>query len=220
MKPIRLLIAEDEVLIREGLKSLAESMDSTKVAAEVEHRDDLRGQLMEHRPDLVILDYTSPNFRMEDVEMVYRLLPEAKVLAITSTTDRPVLEQVLRYGLNGHILKCCDRAEITSAIESLSRGEKFFCGKVLDTLNDESEKAASCAPLNLSNRELEIIRMVAEGLTNKEIAEKLILSAHTVMTHRKNIMNKLGLNNTAGIVMYAVKENIISPNKFLFSNSN
>ena len=219
MRHIKILVAEDEVLIREGLKSIISDIEHASLVAEVDHRDQLRGQLMTHRPDMVVLDYASPYFRMVDVEMVYRLLPDAKVLGVTTTPHKPTVEQVLRYGLDGHILKCCDREEITDAIFSLSRGDKFFCGKVLDALNDASKQGASCAPINLSNRELEIIRMVAEGLTNKEIAGKLILSTHTIMTHRKNIMAKLGINNTAGIVMYAVKENIISPNRFLFSNT-
>ncbi|MBL4651877.1 MAG: helix-turn-helix transcriptional regulator, partial [Flavobacteriales bacterium] len=89
----------------------------------------------------------------------------------------------------------------------------------LNAINEESLDArnSSCAPIKLSKRELEIIAMIADGMTNKDIAQKLFLSTHTVMTHRKNIMNKLGVKNTAGIVIYAVKENVISPNKYLFA---
>ena len=97
--------------------------------------------------------------------------------------------------------------------------ERFFCGKVLDVIGEdgEHEDFVSCEPVSLSLREIEIIQQVAAGQTNKQIADSLHLSAHTVMTHRKNIMNKLGINNTAGLVIYAVKENLISPNKFLFN---
>ena len=84
----------------------------------------------------------------------------------------------------------------------------------------KSPEPPSCDPIKISSRELEIIEYIAQGFTTKEIAAQLFLSVHTVMTHRKNIMNKLGVKNTAGIVIYAVKENLISPNKYLFNSFN
>src|SRR5690606_35251920 len=103
-------------------------------------------------------------------------------------------------------------------------GKKFFCGQILETIqrasidiNDIDVDALSCEPVSLSEREVQIIKMIAEGLTNAQIAEDLFLSNHTINTHRKNILSKLGIKNTAGIVMYAVKMNLVSPNKFLFA---
>ena len=87
-------------------------------------------------------------------------------------------------------------------------------------LDDVQFEPMSCEPISLSTRELEVITLIAEGSTNTQIASKLFLSNHTVNTHRKNIMRKLGVNNTAGIVMYAVKSQLVSPNKFLFASSN
>ena len=119
----------------------------------------------------------------------------------------------------------CDRVEIMDAINSTLKGEAFFCGKILNEVipadeaaEDNTQLAFSCNGIKISAREAEIIALVAEGFTNKQIAEHLFLSTHTVITHRKNIMNKLGLNNTAGLVLFAIRQNIISPNKFLFSN--
>jgi DNA-binding NarL/FixJ family response regulator len=101
----------------------------------------------------------------------------------------------------------------------------FFCGQILETISeanldveDIDIDAFSCEAVVISKREGEIITFIAEGYTNTQIAEKLFLSAHTINTHRKNIMSKLGVKNTAGIVMYAVKSNLISPNKFLFTS--
>jgi DNA-binding NarL/FixJ family response regulator len=118
-------------------------------------------------------------------------------------------------------------SEIVNAVIETSKGNKFFCGQILETIqkaeidvNDLDFESFSCEAVVLSERENEIIKLVAEGNTNGKIAELLFLSNHTVNTHRKNIMSKLGVKNTAGIVMYAVKMNIVSPNRFLFSPNN
>jgi len=119
------------------------------------------------------------------------------------------------------LMNDCDKDEIIDSVKSCAKGDKFFCGQVLDKLNwsEGQESSHGCDPINISERELEVLQLIAEGLTTKQIADKLHLSFHTVMTHRKNMMAKLGLNNTAGLIVYAVKENLISPNKFLFSTS-
>jgi DNA-binding NarL/FixJ family response regulator len=124
-----------------------------------------------------------------------------------------------------YVKKDCDLTEIINAVEETGRGNKFFCGQILETIrkaaidvNDIDFDSFSCEPVILSDRENEIITLIAEGLTNIQIAEQLFLSNHTINTHRKNIMSKLGVKNTAGIVMYAVKTNLVSPNKFLFAS--
>ena len=126
-----------------------------------------------------------------------------------------------------YVKKDCELSEIVNAVNETSRGNKFFCGQILETIqkaeidvNDLDFDSFSCEAVVLSQRENEIIKLVAEGNTNGKIAELLFLSNHTINTHRKNIMAKLGVKNTAGIVMYAVKMNIVSPNKFLFAPSN
>jgi len=177
---------------------------------------------MEARPvrsvDILIVDYSGPHFRIEDLLAVRRIAPRTRLLAITMLSEKTIFENAMRSGVSGHLLKDCDAQEVMDALRSVAKGEKFFCGQVLDALKDggAEQGSAFCAPISLSSREVGIIRLVAEGLTNKQIGEKLCISTHTVMTHRKNIMGKLGINNTAGMVIYAVKENIISPNRFLF----
>jgi DNA-binding NarL/FixJ family response regulator len=120
--------------------------------------------------------------------------------------------------------KFVDFHEIIDSIKVTHEGAKFFCGKVLDQIRRENINVedlqileSDCHAVVISDRELEVIRYIAEGYTNGEIADRLFLSQHTVNTHRKNIMQKLGVNNTAAIVMYAVKTKLVSPNKFLFS---
>ena len=133
----------------------------------------------------------------------------------------------MKAGVDSYIKKSCDLEEITDAIQQTSRGTSFFCGKILEEIRkasivvDEFNNVTElpCDAIELSKREKEVLYLIAEGNTNTEIAEILFLSSHTVTTHRKNIMIKLGVKNTAGIVMYAVKSGLVSPNKFLFQAS-
>jgi DNA-binding NarL/FixJ family response regulator len=130
----------------------------------------------------------------------------------------------LRGGVMSYIKKDCDLQEISDAVLETAKGNKFFCGKILETINkanldvdDIDYGVLTCDPVMMSERENEIIVLIADGYTNDQIAEMLFLSKHTVNTHRKNILFKLGVKNTAGIVMYAVKTQLVSPNKFLFA---
>ncbi|HEU4719590.1 MAG TPA: response regulator transcription factor, partial [Bacteroidia bacterium] len=142
--------------------------------------------------------------------------------------DKPsrwMLSDAMNAGLTSYLLRDCGKEEIIEALITTSKGEQFFCGKIVndvlktgDDISMETE-IASCDGLKISGREAEIIRLVAEGLTNKEIADKLFLSTHTVTTHRKNIMAKTGVNNTAGLVLFAIRNNIITPNHFLFNTN-
>lgn len=216
MNKIRILIADSNELIREGVKAVLEKADDIRVVAEASGSSELLKHFQKNSADVVIIDYSQPDFKVGDIQAIVNGQPQVKILALTEKCERNAIAGALKAGLNGHILYCCDRNEITDAVRSVARGDKFYCGKVLDVLNGNS-MTSSCAPVSLSAREIEIISHIADGLSNKQIADKLFLSTHTVMTHRKNIMNKLGVNNTAGIVMYAVKENIINPNKYLFA---
>jgi DNA-binding NarL/FixJ family response regulator len=216
LSQIRIFIADSNELIREGVKAVLKRADDIRVVAEASESSELLKHFQKNSADVVIIDYSQPEFKVDDIRAILSESPAVKILALTEKCEKNAVTGALKAGLNGHILYCCDKNEITDAIRSVARGDKFYCGKVLDVLHGNSA-ASSCAPVTLSPREIEIISLIADGLSNKQIADKLFLSTHTVMTHRKNIMNKLGVNNTAGIVMYAVKENIINPNKYLFA---
>ena len=146
------------------------------------------------------------------------------ILAITNEQSALTIVSAIKAGVKSYVKKSCSIQEITDAVHATSEGEAFFCGQILEAIQLESidleeidSEKFTCEPIKLSNRELEVIRYISEGYTNALIAEKLFLSSHTINTHRKNIMAKLGVNNTAAIVMYAVKSKIISPNRFLFN---
>lgn len=217
MQKIKIFIAESNLLIRKGLKQIYDEAEDMEVVSEADSSGELISKIVSANPDVVVIDYGTPVFRLEDIETLRNILPHLKIVAITEVANAVKVRSAMEYGINGHILKDCSRDEIEDVIYQTYKGEQFFCGKVLDALGEGDGDNVSCEPVSLSNREIQIIGCIAEGKTNKQIADELFLSTHTVMTHRKNIMNKLGINNTAGIVIYAVRENLISPNKFLFN---
>lgn len=216
---VKVVIAEDLDIVRSGMRILLDKIEDVDVVSEVTNSAELIESINTQVPDVVFFNYTSDYFKLEDIPTIHSQFPTIKFIAITDIPDRSLLENALRSGISGHLLRCCDYQEIKDSIKDTMAGDRFFCGKVLNVIDNEAvnTRVASCAPLSLSERELEIIGLIAAGETNKQIADKLFLSTHTVNTHRKNIMAKLGINNTAGIVIYAVKEGLISPNRFLFS---
>jgi DNA-binding NarL/FixJ family response regulator len=126
------------------------------------------------------------------------------VLDISDVYTELEIKAVLKIGINAMLLKECDEEEIVEAIEVSVKGERFFCGTVLDILSgDKSKVPFSCEPISLSSRELEIIQLIAKGLTSKEMSEKLFLSHHTINTHRKNILKKLEVKGTPELINYA-----------------
>lgn len=221
MGKIRITIADSHFLSRKGLAVVLNENNDFTLIAEALSTSDLINQSKFYTPDLIIIDYTSSNFNLEGLQQIVKKYPAAKLLAITQPLPAAKISQALNTGVNSHLLKDCDQDEIVEAIYKTIKGEKFMCGKIVtDILQDATDGAtSSCEGLNISEREMEIIKLVAEGFSNKEVADKLFLSTHTVTTHRKNIMNKLGVNNTAGLVLFAVRENLISPNHFLFAST-
>lgn len=223
MEKIKIIIADSHFLSRKGLAILLnENVDFT-LLAEALSTSDLINQSKFYKPDLIIIDYTSVNFSLDGVQQIVRKYPKAKLLAITELQSNEIILRALKSGITSHLLKDCEQDEIMEAIYQTTKGEKFMCGKIATAVLQEkslSNYEYSCQGMNISDREMEIITLIAEGYSNKEVADKLFLSTHTVTTHRKNIMNKLGINNTAGLVLFAVRENLVSPNHFLFSSGN
>ena len=223
---IRLLLADYSDLSRIGLKTIFQSNTDIQVVGEAKSNEELKRLISEVEVDVVMIDYTSNNFNIEIVSDCKAIRPNVHFIAITPLQSREVLINAIRHGIKSYIKKDCDEQEILDSIPSTANGDKFFCGRILETIqrndiniNHLEYEPLSCLPVSLSQRELEVIQLIAEGKTNVQIAEDLFISTHTVNTHRKNIMFKLGVNNTAAIVMYAVKYRLVSPSEFNFSTS-
>jgi DNA-binding NarL/FixJ family response regulator len=221
---IRVAIADSNHLVRVGLDAVLSKQDDIEIAGEADSPEALMNLLEESHVDVVLLDFTAPHFSIETVPMIISGYPKVQVVAITPDQEGETIVNALKAGVKSYVKKDCDLNEIVSSVRDTAKGHKFFCGQILNTIHQvdidpESDdfESFSCEPIKLSEREQEIITLIAEGHTNTTIAEKLFLSPHTVNTHRKNIMQKLGVKNTASIVMYAVKANLVNVNKFLFS---
>ena len=204
-----IIIADSSTISRLGLNAIINQMDGFIVVGEADNSKSV----------------LSDDFDIETVMNIKRKFPKLFLLGITPLQNGNTLINALRAGIDSYIKKSCDIPEVVDAIESTSKGKSFYCGKILEKIRKESIDISemnnidlSCDAVALSRREKEILTLISEGLTNSKIAEILFLSSHTITTHRKNIMSKLGVKNTAGIVMYAVKSGIVSPNKFLFAS--
>lgn len=206
---IKVLIADENEIASSGLATIIERGENCTVIGTASSFEQLASLGSNQAPDVVIIDYSGEQFGAEKIPVIKGYFPECKIIAITSPQPRAIIVKSLKTGANSYLMKSCSADEIVQAVEETARNKTFYCEKVLGLLSNEDGKMVE-DEVSLSARELEIIKLIAQGFTNKEIAEKLYLSGHTVNTHRKNIMHKLGIKNTAGIVIYAVKENIVS----------
>ncbi len=222
---IKVLIADKNFLSRVGLELLVGELKGFELVPTVcGDKDDLANQLAISRPNLLIADFASLGISVSGLEALIKKFTRTRFLVITELLPKAELKKVLDSGITSYLLKECDRIEILEAINSTIKGEKFVCGKILALLTAAPEisatnsfiKSLGCDGVPVTEREIDIIRGIAEGLSNKLIADKLKLSTHTVNTHRKNIMAKLGVNNTAGVVMFAVKNKLLETNFDLY----
>lgn len=221
------VLADSNDLVRAGLRSILSSQTELPIAGEVRNNKELVHIVESSDVSLILIDFTSDGFTIDIISKIQGINQDINFIAITPDQNAQTIVDALRLGVVSYVRKDCDLSEIVDAVSETSIGNKFFCGHILDTIKkaeidvyDIDYASFTCEPIVLSGRENEVIKLVAEGHTNAKIAELLFLSNHTVNTHRKNIMAKLGVKNTAGIVMYAVKMNIVSPNRFLFAPSN
>ncbi|MFN4813151.1 MAG: DNA-binding response regulator [Bacteroidota bacterium] len=225
MSLINVVVANSNYLAGTALKHLIEQLPDFKLIAWVEHQEMLFEKLKLNEVDLLVIDFTSEGFNTGSIQWAKRNFQKMKVLSIAPTLQKDIVLSSFKAGAQSYILNDCGKDEIVEALYKTAEGQDFLCGKVLHELQVGScaniaPVNVSCEGINLTDRELDIVKLIAEGNSNKQIADILCLSTHTINTHRKNIMNKLGVNNTAGLVMYAVKENLLGPNKFLFSSLN
>ena len=172
----------------------------------------------------MLVDHTAKGFGPDAIREGLQRSKRSRFVAITPDPSKMALINALRGGVHSYIKKDCDVQEIIDAVLRTADGERFFCGQIIEAIERASldlkkvtDQPLTCDPVVITRREAEIIALIAEGDSYTKIATRLHLSAHTVKTHRKKIMQKLGVNSTAGLVLYAVKNGMVSPNHFLFN---
>jgi two-component system, NarL family, response regulator NreC len=213
MGAFRIIVADDHVLFRQGLKSILQGTSDLEVVGEAGDGLELirllkMGTL---NPDLVVLDISMPNLRgLEAITEIKSLCPSIKVLMVTMHSDKEYLYQALAAGADGYLLKKDADAELFAAIEKIRKDKTYVSPYLAEDLTDYwvRLRGRTDRPV-LTNREREVLKLIAEGKSNKEIGDVLFISVHTVERHRANIMSKLNLKNTADLVKYAIQKGYI-----------
>jgi DNA-binding NarL/FixJ family response regulator len=216
-----LAIGDNNELNVLGLRALALSMPEVEKVEVFQRSSELLAS--KTTPDVILLDFSADNFGLESIQRIKERFPQSQIVAITPIQSSNTILSALKMGITAYVKKDCSIQEIKDSILQASKRKVFFCGEILRmmdlqnvSLTELDDIEFDCSPILLTDRESEILRFIAVGHTNTEIADMIFLSGHTVNTHRKNILNKIGANNTAGAVLYAVKEGLIEPEKFSF----
>lgn len=220
---VRTLIADHSELSLIGLRSVLADAPRIELVGAARDSVAMEAMIVRHRPHVVLLDHTAEGFGAMAIRDGLKRSRACRFVSITPRPSTATLMAAIRAGVTSYIRKDCDVQEIIDAVVHTADGSKFYCGKVLEVLRRASvdveqflQEPLSCAPIALSDRECEVVTLIAEGKSYTRIADELNLSSHTVIAHRRNIMQKLGVNNTAAVVLYAVRNGFVSPNKFLF----
>jgi len=209
MKPVRILLAEDHTLVRAGIRALLESLEGVEVVAEAaDGREALRLAKV-HHPDILLMDITMKE--LNGLEAAARLAKEQsaiRIIILSMHADPVYVRQALQAGARGYLLKGADVAELELALKAVTRGDTYLSPAVSKDLvgNLLNGHVPAANPLNdLTPRQREILQLVAEGRTTKEIAGRLDLSIKTVETHRTQLMERLNIHDVAGLVKFAIR---------------
>ncbi len=211
---IRIVLADDHEMVRAGFKMILEQGGKCKVVGQAADGQQAYEVVARERPDVLLLDISMPPGRCGIVacEEIHRDFPQVKILIVSMYADPEYLYYTLRGGANGYMVKNSSPAELFAAINSILAGNIYIHPKMREILGstlsaDEMERLAQAQ--QLTTRELEIVRLLAHGYTNREIAEQLFLSAKTVEAHRSKIYSKLGIKTRAELVDYAIQHKLM-----------
>ena len=213
---IRVMIVDDHVIVREGLRSLLEAQPDIKVAGEATDGEEAVSKTREIQPDIVLMDITMPGMSgLEATRQIRRQSPDAKILALTMHEGDEYFFKILEAGASGYFIKGGSSSELISALRAVHQGDVFIYPTMAKKLlNDYLKRVRAGQDKEsydgLTNREREILKLIAEGHTNQDIADLLVLSIATVQTHRAHIMAKLGLRSPAELIKYAVRHGFIT----------
>jgi DNA-binding NarL/FixJ family response regulator len=217
MKKIQVIIADDHKIIRVGLRGLLEREKDIDVVGEAENGNELLSVLQKIQPDVILMDIDmGTTSGIDATREVKKLYPAIQVLGLTMHEEQNFIVDMLEAGASGYLLKNAGRDELLTAIHTVSKGDSYFSQKVSATLLQAitRQKETPTAhdhkeQMPLSDREVEVLKLIAEEHSNGEIAEKLFISIRTVDTHRRNLLEKLNVKNTAGLVRYAIEKGLI-----------
>ena len=221
MKTINTLIVDDHPMVRDGLRMMLEVQKDpfSFMVDEAETGDEALEKIKGQSYDFIIMDYQLPDKKGDAItKEILEISPEAKVLGLSNYDEYVYAAQMLEAGARGYVLKNIDAKELMLAIEKIMQNQMYYSADIANKLINHTlggskkgnEKSPKDLADQLSKREKEIIQLIVEQLTNEEISRKLDLSKRTIDNHRQNILSKLQLRNTAGLVRFAVENNLVS----------
>lgn len=217
MANIRVGIADDHEIVRDGIKLLLEDEPGYEIIFEAENGKEAVESCISHEIDLVIMDITMPEMDgIEATKILKEKYPDIKILALTMLSEDQHIRKMIKAGASGYILKSSGKKELLKAINAIVNGQHYFSEEATQSIlqeliNPEISKQKDSEDVHITERELEILKLIVNEFTNQEIADKLFLSVRTVDAHRRNLLQKTGAKNTAGLVKYAL-------NNILFNN--
>jgi DNA-binding NarL/FixJ family response regulator len=212
---IKILLADDHKITRQGLRSLLEKEPDMEVVAEAEEGRTTVRLAREHLPDVVVMDVSMPDLNgMEATRQIRAELPNVKVIALSMHSDNLFVSEMLKSGASGYLLKDCAFEELARAIHVVVNGKTYLSpaisGVVVDEYLHHLTKTESPGSKVLTDREREVLQLIAEGNSTKQVALKLHISVKTVETHRRQIMSKLNIHTIAELTKYAIRQGLTS----------
>ncbi len=216
MQKLRVLIADDHSIVREGARQLLDAQPDMEVVGQSNCGEEALQHAREHRPDLIVLDISMPDFNGLDLlSLLKRASPQSKVVILSVHQEPMLVRQALASGARGYVVKTAPVSELIDAIRTTCAGETFISSKIdiarLDELRLSGSQTSATNPYDLlTEREQQVFRLVVQGKTSHQIAELLCLSGRTIEKHRATVLHKLGVKDTVEMVKWAVRLGVIS----------
>jgi DNA-binding NarL/FixJ family response regulator len=218
MKKIGVLLVDDHTVVRQGLRALLKSEEDVEVVGEAENGRQAVMLARKAPPDVVVMDVAMPLLNgLEATRQILKIQPPPKVLVLTSYSDDECVEQLMQAGASGYLIKQTAANDLLKAIREVYRGNAFFSPSIAKRLRDQCRQAFTTGrgvkkTGELTSREAEVLQLIAEGFSNKQIAAELTISIKTVEKHRQQVMNKLNIHDVAGLTRYAISKGMVERN--------
>lgn len=214
---LQILLVEDHEIVREGVKLLVDSQDDMQVVGEAANGETAIKKAAELQPDIIVMDVSMPELNgLKATKRIKKIHPNIKILTLTRHTDDGYIQQLIQAGASGYVLKQSAPNELINAIRFVAEGKSYLdpalTERVMGGYLSQSTARKNAAKVQITDRETEVIRMIAWGYSNKEIAEKIQLSVKTIEAHKANAMRKLGMSSRIDIVRYAILQGWMEDN--------
>ena len=218
---ITLLLVDDHTIVREGLRALLEGESDVEIIGEAENGQQAIAMAKELRPDIVVMDIAMPILNgLQATHVIRKESPRTRIIILSMYTDDEFVVQVIRHGASGYLVKHTAAADLLTAIHEVKRGNAYFSPSISRMIVEKLSTSMrggddQQATLSLTSREVQVLQLITEGLSNKDISVQLEISVKTVEKHREHIMGKLDIHDVAGLTRYALSRGIITGQKIL-----